>query len=380
MKPLTTPLNQDEQLRYSRHFLLPEVGLEGQMRMRAAKVLCIGAGGLGSPLLLYLAAAGVGTIGIVDDDQVEISNLQRQVLYSTEDLGKKKVVAAKARISALNPNVHVDAHDTRLTKTNALELINHYDIVADGADNFATRYLINDACFHLKKPNVFASIFQFLGQCSVFTMDDGPCYRCLYESPAETGLIPNCAEAGVLGVLPGLLGAIQATEVIKLIMKIGHPLRGRLLTIDSLTMRIQEFNLPVNPACKLCVHHQTFETLTESELQSCANSSSEARDLMNNISDQLSITVEELRDLQKQNVDFTLLDVREPFEYEQCNLNGLLIPLGELSARLHELDKSKLIIVHCKAGPRSQRAALLLEEAGFSNVKYLQGGILAWTN
>jgi sulfur-carrier protein adenylyltransferase/sulfurtransferase len=379
----TSELNQDERLRYSRHFILPEVGIDGQMQLRAAKVLCIGAGGLGSPLLLYLAAAGVGTIGIVDDDRVELSNLHRQVLYSTEDLGKKKAVAAKARIVALNPNIHINIHDIRLTKKNALELIQQYDMVADGTDNFATRYLINDACFHLKKPNVFASIFQFAGQCSVFTMDGGPCYRCLYESPSATGLIPNCAEAGVLGVLPGLLGTIQATEILKLILKIGQPLYGRLLTIDALTMRMREFSLPVNPACKLCAHHQAFETLTESELQSCTNPPgvipSEARDLMNNTYDALSITVQELRDLQQQNADFTLLDVREPFEYEQCNLNGLLIPLGELSERLDELDKSKLIVVHCKAGPRSQQAVLLLQGAGFNKVKYLVGGILAWT-
>jgi molybdopterin/thiamine biosynthesis adenylyltransferase/rhodanese-related sulfurtransferase len=367
-KLYTSELNQDERLRYSRHFLLPEVGLEGQIQLRAAKVLCVGAGGLGSPLLLYLAAAGVGTIGIVDDDRVELTNLQRQVLYSTEDLGKKKAVTAKTRISALNPNVQVNIHDLRLTKANALEVINPYDIVVDGTDNFATRYLINDACFHLKRPNVFASIFQFAGQCSVFTMEGGPCYRCVYESVPVADAIPNCGEAGVLGVLPGLLGTIQATEVIKLIIKIGQPLRGRLLTIDALTMRIREFSLQTNPNCRLCVHHQPFEALTEHEVQSCAMKPN----------DKLSITVQELHELQKQNVDFILLDVREPFEYEQCNLNALLIPLGELTARLDELDRSKLIVVHCKAGPRSQRAALLLQEAGFSKVKYLEGGILAW--
>lgn len=361
-------MNQDESLRYSRHFTLPKVGVDGQKKLRDANVLCVGAGGLGSPLLMYLAAAGVGTIGIVDDDRVELSNLQRQVLYSMEDLGKKKVAAAKARILALNPNIHVITHDIRLTQKNAQELIRQYDMVADGTDNFATRYVINDACFHLKKPNVFASIFQFVGQCSVFTLDGGPCYRCLYEFPPAEGLISNCAEAGVLGVLPGLLGTLQANEVIKLILKVGKPLRGRLLTIDALTMQIRELSLQTNPSCRLCFYHQSLETLAEHEVASCPMRTA----------DDLSITVQDLHKLQKQNADFTLLDVREPLEYEQSNLNGLLIPLGELSTRLNELDKSKLIVVHCKAGPRSQRAVLLLQEAGFDKVKYLEGGILAW--
>jgi adenylyltransferase/sulfurtransferase len=365
-------LDTDELLRYSRHFSLPNVGMEGQKRLAQAKVLCVGAGGLGSPLLLYLTAAGVGTLGIVDDDVVELSNLQRQILYNTEDLQQSKTQCAETKLKQLNPHVNIIRHNERLTKDNALNIIRQYDIIADGTDNFATRYLVNDACFHAKKPNVYASIFQFEGQCSVFTTENGPCYRCLYDAPPPAGLIPNCAEGGVFGVLPGLLGTLQATEVIKLILRIGEPLIGRLLTVDALAMRFREFQLQINPDCRLCVHHQAFESLPNHDLAACDIPLVEPDNLH-------SMTVHELAKLEAHNADFQLLDVREPFEYQICNLQAKLIPLGELPFRLNELDKSKLVVVHCKAGPRSERAAILLREAGF-NVKFLEGGILAWIN
>lgn len=362
------PMNQDEILRYSRHFSLPNVGSQGQLKLKNAKVLCIGAGGLGSPLLLYLAAAGIGTLGIVDNDTVDVSNLQRQVLYTTADVGQKKVSAAKARLQALNPHINITRHDARLTADNALELINQYDIVADGTDNFATRYLVNDACWHLKKPNVYASIFQFEGQCSIFSAPNGPCYRCLYDAPPPAGLVPNCAEGGVFGILPGLLGSLQATEVLKLILGIGDPLIGRLLTVDSLTMRFREFAVQRNPGCRLCTHQQSFASLPNHDMEVCQVGSLPAT----------SISVQELAILLKNNTDLLLLDVRESHEYDICNLAGKSIPLGQLSQRLHELDKSSAIVIHCKSGARSAQACLLLEKAGFKNVRNLDGGILAW--
>ncbi len=359
----------EELARYSRQISLPQVGLKGQQRLREAKVLCVGAGGLGSPLLLYLAAAGVGTLGIVDNDIVDFSNLHRQILYTEGDVHSKKVRVAKERLNALNPAVQVIPHEERLTKNNALSLIRQYDIIADGSDNFATRYLVNDACFYAEKPNVYASIFQFEGQCSVFTSANGPCYRCLYDSPPPPNLMPNCAEGGVLGVLPGLLGTLQATEVLKLILGIGDSLIGRLLTIDVLKLQFREFSLPRNPECRLCIYRQPFETLVQ-DVQACAPFPKGGREDF-----ELGISLAEFRQLQKQRADFVLLDVREPYEYAAANLGGYLIPLGELPQRLGELDQSKLIIVHCQAGPRSQRAAVLLHEAGFSEVKYLVGGM-----
>ncbi len=361
----------EELARYSRHFSLPEVGLAGQQRLQSARVLCVGAGGLGSPLLLYLAAAGIGTIGIVDDDVVDITNLQRQVLYTTADINEKKTKAAQARLQALNPYVELVLHDTRLDHDNALELIAAYDVVADGTDNFATRYLVNDACFHLQKPNVHASIFQFEGQCSVFTAPNGPCYRCLYDAPPPPGLIPNCAEGGVFGVLPGLLGTIQATEVIKLLLGIGSPLIGKLLTVDALSMRFRQLDLTQNPHCRLCAEHQDFASLPHHNLGSCTMTTTENEVIPH-------ITVQELAKLLQQQAKFTLLDVRDPYEYEICNIQGKLLPLAELPERLDELDKNLPMIVHCKAGPRSQRAAALLQDAGFLSVCYLTGGILAW--
>lgn len=361
--------DSEELQRYSRHFNLKDVGLAGQQRLKSAKVLCIGAGGLGSPLLLYLAAAGIGTIGIIDDDIVDVTNLQRQILYTSKDLGKKKIEIARAKLIDLNPHLNVNTYDQRLTKDNALDIIKQYDIVADGTDNFVTRYIVNDACFHLKKPNVYASIFQFEGQCSVFFAEHGPCYRCLYDAPPPPGLIPNCVEGGVLGVLPGIIGSLQATEVIKLILGIGSSLIGRLLVFDALAMRFQEFYLQKNPNCRLCKHQQDFASLPHHDMHSC-NSNTHA--------DSESLSVQELHQLRQLQADFILLDVREPLEYNICNLGGLLIPLSQLSNKVHELDKSKLIIVHCKSGGRSQRALKILREAGCSSVKNLTGGILAW--
>lgn len=366
---MNMPFTTEELKRYSRHFTLPEVGTAGQQKLKNARVLCIGAGGLGSPLLLYLTAAGVGTIGVMDNDVVDITNLQRQVLYSTHEVNQKKISAAKAHLNRLNPHVNVITYDQRLTEHNALSILSQYDIIADGTDNFETRYLINDASFHLQKPNVYASIFQFEGQCSVFNAPEGVCYRCLYDSPPPPGLVPNCAEGGVFGVLPGLMGVIQASEVIKLILGIGAPLVGRLLTVDALTMRFQEFKLQRNPECRLCVHQQPFHLLPRYQ-ESCT---------MTNIANEHDeITPQQLSQLLESKTDFILLDVREPHEYEICNLNGYLIPLGQLSDRLNELDKNKLIVVHCKMGGRGQKAVCLLQEAGFKSVKNLAGGILAW--
>jgi molybdopterin/thiamine biosynthesis adenylyltransferase/rhodanese-related sulfurtransferase len=341
--------------RYKRHILLPEVGVAGQQKLSSAKVVCIGAGGLGSPVLLYLAAAGVGTLGILDDDVVDVSNLQRQIIYREQDIGDKKVHCAKRHLSSMNSSLLIHTYEQRLTQQNAMSLLSDYDIVIDCTDNFASHYLINDACFHLKKPLVAASIYQFEGQCSVFLAPDGPCYRCLY--PLIPDNIPSCQEAGVLGVLPGLLGSIQATEVIKLILGIGQSLMGRLLTVNALTMQFHEFELKRNPEC----HHQSLFYVQES----CYMQIEE-------------VTVSELLELQKQKIDLLVLDVREPSEYEADHMNGKLIPLGQLSDRLDELDRDQLIIVHCKSGGRSSRAVAYLMGEGFKNVKNLKGGITAW--
>lgn len=360
-----------EQIRYSRHFALPNVGQKGQQRLKEAKVLCIGAGGLGSAALLYLCAAGVGTIGIVDNDVVELSNLQRQVLYTTKDLTAKKADTAKTKLTAVNPEIKLIPHTLRLTTDNALELIDRYDIVVDGSDNFATRYAVNDACFHLRKPNVYASISQFIGQCSVFTTENGPCYRCLYDTPPLPHLIPDCSQGGVFGVLPGLLGTIQATEVLKLILNIGQPLIGRLLIVNALSLQFKEIALPVDPECRLCLLHQDFSSLSNQPLSNCNMN----KNTPNNLE---SLTVQEFYALQQRSQDFLLVDVREPEEYAICNLGGLLIPLNQLHQRIEELDSNKLIIVHCKHDGRSQYAVDLLRQANFKQVKYLAGGILAW--
>lgn len=348
-------LTAEERVRYHRHLLLPEVDLKGQQALKSAKVICIGAGGLGSPVLLYLAAAGIGTLGVVDDDVVELSNLQRQIIYTTQDSGRAKVDCAQTALHALNPNIIIHRHRKKLTQENVMALLHDYDIVVDGTDNFVSRYVINDACFHLKKPLVSASIYRFEGQCSVFATPNGPCYRCLYPHPSSA---LSCSEAGVLGVLPGLLGTIQATEVIKLILNIGQPLIGRLLTVNALTMQFNEYILHKNPACALCY------AFKENDMQQTPAIE--------------EVTVNELLELQKQQKNLLVLDVREPAEYDVDNMGGKLIPIGQLPERLDELDREQLIVVHCKSGGRSSRAVAFLMGEGFKNVKNLKGGITAW--
>lgn len=360
-------LTVDELSRYNRQIILPHIGAHGQERLKNAKVLCIGAGGLASPALLYLCAAGVGTLGIVDADVVDVSNLQRQILYHNHDVGQSKVAAAKAHLQALNPLTQLIIHAEHFSVRNAQALIAAYDIIIDATDNFSTRYLINAACFHQQKPYVSASVLQFQGQCAVFTAANGPCYRCLYDVPPLPAQ-PNCAESGVLGVVPGLLGTLQATEVLKLILGIGTPLIGQVLTVDVLSLQFQLFSLPRNPDCQLCGKQQEFDFLPHQQQETCTMTS------LNFIS------AEELRQLQQQHADFILLDVREPDEYAAANLGGVLIPLAELPARVTELDKNKRVVVHCKAGPRSERAAAFLLAAGFRDVAVLQGGIMAWAD
>ncbi|HLB42666.1 MAG TPA: molybdopterin-synthase adenylyltransferase MoeB [Gammaproteobacteria bacterium] len=350
---------------YSRQMNLQAIGQAGQHKLKQAHVLCIGAGGLGSAALIYLAAAGIGTIGIVDDDKVEISNLHRQILYSYQDIDCKKITIAQEKLQQINPAIQVITHHTFLTSTNVLSLIEPYDVMIDGSDNFLTRYLVNDACFHLKKPYVYASVSQFSGQCSVFIPGAGPCFRCLFELPPPAHLIPNCAEGGVFGVLPGIMGSIQATEAIKLILNIGQSLVGRLLILNALEMRFNELNITPNPSCQLCQYHQTFDSLSYHDLQIDGVCSSE-------------ITVNELQQLKQQNADFILLDVREPFEYEICNLQGKLIPLNELPHRLSELNRNQITIIYCKYGERSKRAVNLLMAHHFVDVRSLNGGMMAW--
>jgi sulfur-carrier protein adenylyltransferase/sulfurtransferase len=375
-------LSNDEIARYSRHLLLPEVGLEGQQKLKAAKVLCVGTGGLGSPLALYLAAAGIGTLGLVDFDVVDESNLQRQIIHSTKDVGRPKIDSATEKLKALNPHLNVVKHEAMLTSANALEITRDYDIVADGTDNFPTRYLVNDACVLTGKPNAYGSIFRFEGQASVFATEEGPCYRCLYPEPPPPGLVPSCAEGGVLGILPGLVGVIQATEVIKLILGQGEPLIGRLLLVDSLGMRFRELKLRKNPDCPVCGTHPTVTALIDYN-QFCgitpepkANSVTGTQ-VQNGIS---QITPLELKRRLDAGEDLFVLDVREPHEYQIANLGAKLIPLGELPNRLGELDRNREIVVHCKSGGRSQKAAELLARSGFNKLHNLAGGINAWSS
>jgi molybdopterin/thiamine biosynthesis adenylyltransferase/rhodanese-related sulfurtransferase len=376
--PATLPaLSNEEILRYSRHLIMPEVGMEGQQKLKAARVLCIGAGGLGSPLALYLAAAGVGTLGIVDFDVVDFTNLQRQVIHTTADVGRKKLQSAAAKITAINPYVQVNTFETLLTSENALELFRDFDLVVDGTDNFPTRYLVNDACVLSGKPNVYASIFRFEGQASVFATEAGPCYRCLYPEPPPPGLVPSCAEGGVLGILPGLLGIIQATEAIKLILGAGEPLIGRLLLVDALGMKFRELRLRKNPECPVCGPHRTITQLIDYN-QFCGIRGEEAAPAATTQIPE--IAVEELKRKLDRGEDVYILDVREPHEYQICNLGGHLIPLGELPKRVHELDSSREIVAHCKMGGRSAKAVDFLRQAGFTKVKNLQGGILAWAD
>jgi len=368
-------LSNDEILRYSRHLIMPEVGMEGQQKLKAAKVLCIGAGGLGSPLALYLTAAGVGTLGIVDFDVVDYTNLQRQIIHTTADVGRKKLDSAADKLKAINPFLNLRTFDTRLTSANALELFREFDIVADGTDNFPTRYLVNDACVLSGKPNVYGSIFRFEGQASVFATEDGPCYRCLYPEPPPPGLVPSCAEGGVLGILPGLVGVIQATETIKLILGQGDSLVGRLLLIDALGMKFRELKLRRNPDCPVCGTHRTITKLIDYE-EFCGIRGQEAPAAP--AVETTDLSVEELKRKLDAKGDIFILDVREPHEYQICNLGGYLIPLGDLPKRVGELDSSREIVAHCKMGGRSAKAIAFLKQAGFAKVHNLTGGITAW--
>jgi sulfur-carrier protein adenylyltransferase/sulfurtransferase len=371
-----TTLSKQEVLRYSRHLIMPEVGMDGQLKLKQAKVLCIGTGGLGAPLGLYLAAAGVGRIGLVDFDSVDSTNLQRQVLFGTSDVGRPKIAAAADRLRNLNPEIQIDTFETHLSSENALELFQDYDIIVDGTDNFPTRYLVNDACVLLGKPNVYGSIFRFEGQITVFGYPDGPCYRCLYPEPPPPGLVPSCAEGGVLGVLPGIVGTIQAAETLKLIIGKGQPLVGRLLLFDALAMRFRELKLRKNPECPVCGNHRTVTKLID-YAEFCGIRGEEAPTTVTNIPE---ITPRELKSRLDQGDDLYIVDVRELHEYQICNLNGHLIPLGELSKRVHELDSSREIVAHCRTGKRSSEAVDFLRKAGFRKIWNLKGGILAWSD
>ncbi len=366
--------SREEMLRYSRHFMLPEVGEEGQRKLKNAAALVVGAGGLGSPAAMYLAAAGVGRLGLVDFDEVDLSNLQRQVLYSTSDVGKSKLEIARERLRGINPEIEIEAHPTRLTSANALEILREYDVVVDGSDNFPTRYLVNDACALLGKPNVYGSIFRFEGQVSVFDAKRGPCYRCLYPEPPPPEAVPNCAEGGVLGVLPGIIGSLQTLEVLKLILGKGDPLIGRLLLFEGLKFRFDEFRLSKNPVCPLCGEHPVIHELIDYEaFCGVAAPAGEPGD------GSFDITPEELKRRIELGADIFLLDVREPLEYRFCRLEGsCLVPLNDLPGRIKELDPSRETVVYCHHGIRSAWAVEFLRQAGFEKVKNLAGGIEAW--
>ena len=369
-------LSNEEVLRYSRHLIMPEVGMEGQVKLKAAKVLCIGTGGLGAPLGVYLAAAGVGRIGLVDFDTVDLTNLQRQILFSTADVGRPKIEAAADRLRGLNPDIQIDTFETRLTRENALDLFQDYDLIVDGTDNFPTRYLVNDACVLLGKQNVYGSIFRFEGQVTVFGAPGGPCYRCLYPEPPPPGLVPSCAEGGVLGVLPGIVGSIQAAEALKLIIGKGEPLIGRLLLFDALAMRFRELKLRKNPECPVCGAHPTVTKLID-YAEFCGIRGEEAPAPQATVPE---IAPRELKARLDRGDDLFILDVREPHEYQICNLGGHLIPLGDLSRRVSELDSSREIVAHCRSGKRSAEAVEFLRKAGFRKVLNLKGGILAWSD
>jgi molybdopterin/thiamine biosynthesis adenylyltransferase/rhodanese-related sulfurtransferase/molybdopterin converting factor small subunit len=370
------PLTNDEVKRYSRHLIMPEVGVEGQRKLKAAKVLCIGAGGLGSPVAMYLAAAGVGTLGIVDFDTVDFSNLQRQILHGTPDVGRPKLDSAKDKLHALNPEIDIETYEVALSSQNAMSLFEPYDVIVDGTDNFPTRYLVNDACVLLGKPNAYGSIFRFEGQASVFATKDGPCYRCLYPEPPPPGLVPSCAEGGVLGVLPGLIGVIQATETVKLIMGIGEPLIGRFLIYDALRMRFRELKLRKDPDCPVCGTHPTVTALIDYE-QFCGITPAAPEPVA--VNDATEITSVELKQRLDRGERLRIVDVREPNEYQINRIPGSeLIPLGDVPKRYGELNPDEEIIVQCKTGRRSARAADFLRSVGFKRVLNLKGGILDW--
>jgi len=369
-------LDNDEVLRYSRHLIIPEVGLEGQRRLKASRVLLVGAGGLGSPLGLYLAAAGVGHLGLVDFDLVDLTNLHRQVIHGTSDLGRHKLDSARDRIADINPHVHVETYDTQLTSQNALEILHGYDVVVDGTDNFPTRYLVNDACVLSGIPNVYGSIFRFEGQVSVFATENGPCYRCLFREPPPPGLVPSCAEGGVLGVLPGLVGMLQATEAIKLLLGIGQPLVGRLLLVDALRAQFRTLKLQRDPECPACGTREMKELIDYEEFCGLRKAAAEAR--ANAVPE---IVPSELAARLARGDDLDLIDVREPHEWEIARIPGArLIPLGTLAEALPTLDHTREIVVHCKGGGRSARAVRQLLDAGFENVSNLAGGITRWSD
>ncbi len=369
-------LSKDEVLRYSRHLIMPEVGMDGQLKLKQARVLLVGTGGLGAPLGLYLAAAGVGKIGLVDFDRVDFTNLQRQVTFGTTDVGRPKLEAAKERLANLNPEIAIETYQAKLTSENALEILAGYDIVVDGTDNFPTRYLVNDACVLLGKPNVYGSIFRFEGQASVFGYPGGPCYRCLYAEPPPPGVVPSCAEGGVLGVLPGIIGSIQAMETIKLILGRGDLLVGRLLLFDALGMRFRELKLRKNPDCPACGEHRTLTGLID-YYEFCGVRGEEAPGPAVQVPE---IEPRELKARLDRGDPVFILDVREPHEYQICNLGGYLIPLGEVPRRANELDSSREIVAHCRSGKRSAEAVAFLRQAGFRKIWNLKGGILAWSD
>ncbi len=373
--------SNDEIARYSRHLIMPEVTLSGQRKLKAARVLCIGSGGLGSPIALYLAAAGVGTLGLVDADVVDFSNLQRQILHGTKDVGRPKVLSARDRLRDTNPNVNVELHECLFTSSTARGIAERYDIVIDGTDNFPTRYLSNDICVFLRKPNIYGSIFRFDGQCTVFAPHlGGPCYRCMFPEPPPPGLVPSCAEGGVLGVLPGVIGVMQAIEAIKLIIGIGEPLLGRLIHFDALKMKFREFKLRRDPTCPVCGDAPTITDLIDYEQFCGLPQAAAAEEAQPKVP---ALTVEELqrRLAGREREPFVLLDVREPYEYEIARIPGAtLLPLGELSSRLSELDSTDEIIVHCKSGKRSAQAVGALRDAGFGKVWNVTGGIEAWAD
>ena len=367
-------LSNDEILRYSRHLIIPEVGMEGQQKLKAAKVLLVGAGGLGAPLGLYLAAAGIGRIGIVDFDVVDFTNLQRQVIHSTADVGRKKIDSAAEKMQGINPHLKIVKHETALSSENALDILKDYDLVVDGTDNFPTRYLVNDACVLLGKPNVYGSIFRFEGQATVFATEGGPCYRCLYPEPPPPGLVPSCAEGGVLGILPGTIGLIQATEAVKLILGIGEPLVGRLLLYDALGMRFRELKLRKNPECPVCGEHPTITKLIDYQ-QFCGIPAQEPKVT----EDEIEVT--EVKAKLDRGDNFVLIDVREPHEYKIASIPGAkLVPLGEVPKHLDEFDKNADIVIHCKSGMRSAKACGILKQAGFQHVRNMKGGITAWSD
>jgi adenylyltransferase/sulfurtransferase len=372
-------LSQNEVARYSRHLIMPEVGVEGQKRLKASSVLLVGAGGLGSPLGLYLAAAGVGRIGIVDFDVVDFSNLQRQIMHGTPDVGRPKLHSARDRIRAINPEVRIDLYETPLKRDNALDILRPYDVVIDGTDNFPTRYLVNDACVMLNKPNVYGSIFRFDGQASVFYSGKGPCYRCLYPEPPPPGEVPSCAEGGVLGILPGLIGCIQATEGVKLLLGRGEPLIGRLLLYDALQMSFREFKVRRNPKCPMCGDSPTIKQLIDYD-QFCGVRGQETA-VAAAASPGGETTVEELKKRLDRGEPVFILDVRNPEEYQICRLAGsTLIPLPSLPQRVGELDPGREMVVHCKSGIRSMKAIAFLRQQGFTKLVNLKGGILAWAD